>query len=60
MWWYKIIFFPVKCVKREAQVMESLSHPNIVKMYEAFQSEDKKTIQFVIEYVAPPEDCTDL
>lgn len=30
--------------------MEALSHPNIVKMYEAFQSEDKKTIQFVMEY----------
>eukprot|EP01127_Copromyxa_protea_P019524 TRINITY_DN6366_c0_g1_i1.p1 TRINITY_DN6366_c0_g1~~TRINITY_DN6366_c0_g1_i1.p1 ORF type:complete len:469 (-),score=114.01 TRINITY_DN6366_c0_g1_i1:20-1402(-) len=43
-------------VKREAQVMESLCHPNIVKMYEVLESEDKKSIQFVIEFV----DCGSL
>eukprot|EP01126_Amoeba_proteus_P055768 TRINITY_DN6945_c0_g1_i3.p1 TRINITY_DN6945_c0_g1~~TRINITY_DN6945_c0_g1_i3.p1 ORF type:complete len:348 (-),score=81.31 TRINITY_DN6945_c0_g1_i3:163-1206(-) len=43
-------------VTREAEVMESLSHDNIVKLYAVISSADKKSLYFVLEFV----DCGSL
>eukprot|EP01126_Amoeba_proteus_P033249 TRINITY_DN3260_c0_g3_i1.p1 TRINITY_DN3260_c0_g3~~TRINITY_DN3260_c0_g3_i1.p1 ORF type:complete len:526 (+),score=112.53 TRINITY_DN3260_c0_g3_i1:225-1802(+) len=43
-------------VMREAEVMDSLAHQNIVEIYGVIQSPDKKIISFILEYV----DCGSL